>query len=193
MPTEVPVPTDLSAPTADLALRGTAVLEQGLVPDALVLCAGERILWAGPAEHAPAELLPGGDRVLEHDGLILPGLVDLHCHGGGGASFPDSEDAEEMLAAVAATIGKTVVDVIALHAGVEHRVALVLVDMHGLPVAEAAQILDIPTGTVKSRCSRGREALGKILAAAGVGVDGTSGAAASSDTTGHQTDEGRRP
>lgn len=100
MPTDVPVPTALSAPTADLALRGTAVLEQGLVPDALVLCAGERILWAGPAAHAPAELLPEGDRVLEHDGLILPGLVDLHCHGGGGASFPDSEGAEEMLAAV---------------------------------------------------------------------------------------------
>ena len=100
MPTDVPVPTDLSAPTADLALRGTAVLEQGLVPDALVLCAGERILWAGPAAHAPAGLLPEDDRVLEHDGLILPGLVDLHCHGGGGASFPDSEGAEEMLAAV---------------------------------------------------------------------------------------------
>ena len=100
MPTDVPVPTDLSAPTADLALRGTAVLEHGLVPDALVLCAGERILWAGPAAHAPAGLLPEDDRVLEHDGLILPGLVDLHCHGGGGASFPDSEGAEEMLAAV---------------------------------------------------------------------------------------------
>lgn len=100
MPTDVPVPTDLSAPTADLALRGTAVLEQGLVPDALVLCAGERILWAGPAAHAPAGLLPEDDRVLEHDGLILPGLVDLHCHGGGGASFPDSEGAGEMLAAV---------------------------------------------------------------------------------------------
>ena len=100
MPTDVPVPTDLSAPTADLALRGTAVLEQGLVPDALVLCAGERILWAGPAAHAPAELLPEDSRGLEHDGLILPGLVDLHCHGGGGASFPDSEGAEEMLAAV---------------------------------------------------------------------------------------------
>lgn len=100
MPTDVPVPTDLSAPTADLALRGTAVLEQGLVPDALVLCAGEWILWAGPAAHAPAELLPEDSRVLEHDGLILPGLVDLHCHGGGGASFPDSEGAEEMLTAV---------------------------------------------------------------------------------------------
>lgn len=95
------MPTDVPVPTIDLALRGTAVLEQGLVPDALVLCAGERILWAGPADHAPAGLLPGEDRVVhEHDGLILPGLVDLHCHGGGGASFPDSEDAEAMLDAV---------------------------------------------------------------------------------------------
>ncbi|GAA8843943.1 RNA polymerase sigma factor SigM [Helicobacter pylori] len=73
----------------------------------------------------------------------------------------------------------------------ERRVALVLVDMHGVPVAEAAQVLDIPTGTVKSRCSRGREALGKALAAAGIDARGTSDAAASSDTTGHQADEGR--
>ena len=113
---------------------------------------------------------------------------------------PTSELTDEVIASVppaAAATGK--VDTrLAVHEALtrlsdEHRVALVLVDMHGLPVAEAAQILDIPTGTVKSRCSRGREALGKILAAAGVGVDGTSGAAASSDTTGHQTDEGRRP
>ena len=81
----------------DLALRGTAVLEQGVVPGALVLVHGERIRWAGPAEHAPAH---EAARTLEHEGLILPGLVDLHCHGGGGASFPDSEGAEEMLAAV---------------------------------------------------------------------------------------------
>ena len=39
------------------------------------------------------------------------------------------------------------------------RMALVLVDMHGLPVAEAAQVLGVAEGTVKSRCFRGREAL----------------------------------
>lgn len=113
---------------------------------------------------------------------------------------PTSELTDEVIASVppAADATGKVDTRLAVHEALtrlseEHRVALVLVDMHGLPVAEAAQILDIPTGTVKSRCSRGREALGKILAAAGVGVDGTSGAAASSDTTGHQTDEGRRP
>ena len=81
----------------DLAVRGTAVLEQGVVPDALVLVRGERILWAGPAEQAPEH---EAARALAHDGLVLPGLVDLHCHGGGGASFPDSSTAEEMLTAV---------------------------------------------------------------------------------------------
>jgi RNA polymerase sigma-70 factor (ECF subfamily) len=42
---------------------------------------------------------------------------------------------------------------------VEQRAALVLVDMEGYSVEEAAQILDCAVGTVKSRCSRGRTRL----------------------------------
>lgn len=45
----------------------------------------------------------------------------------------------------------------------EHRAALVLVDMEGLSVQEAAVALDIPTGTVKSRCARGRSRLAALL------------------------------
>ncbi|MFI8963258.1 RNA polymerase sigma factor SigM [Streptomyces sp. NPDC053493] len=45
----------------------------------------------------------------------------------------------------------------------EQRAALVLVDMQGYPVAEAARILDVPTGTVKSRCARGRARLLPML------------------------------
>lgn len=41
----------------------------------------------------------------------------------------------------------------------EQRVALVLVDMIGHSVAEAAQIMAVAEGTVKSRCARGRAAL----------------------------------
>nr|WP_134002630.1 RNA polymerase sigma factor SigM [Streptomyces sp. 846.5] len=41
----------------------------------------------------------------------------------------------------------------------EQRAALVLVDVQGYPVAEAALILDVPVGTVKSRCARGRARL----------------------------------
>jgi RNA polymerase sigma-70 factor (ECF subfamily) len=39
------------------------------------------------------------------------------------------------------------------------RAALVLVDMLGYPVAEAATILGVSDGTVKSRCARGRARL----------------------------------
>ncbi|MEV8307693.1 RNA polymerase sigma factor SigM [Streptomyces flavidovirens] len=45
----------------------------------------------------------------------------------------------------------------------EQRAALVLVDMQGYPVAEAARVLDVPTGTVKSRCARGRARLLPLL------------------------------
>ena len=44
------------------------------------------------------------------------------------------------------------------------RLALVLVDMEGLSVAEAAEVLGVAEGTVKSRCSRGRAALAPLLA-----------------------------
>lgn len=46
------------------------------------------------------------------------------------------------------------------------QLALTLVDMHGLSVAEAAAVLEVAEGTVKSRCSRGREAMARILRAA---------------------------
>lgn len=42
---------------------------------------------------------------------------------------------------------------------VEQRAALVLVDMQGYSVAEAAEVLGVPVGTVKSRCARGRARL----------------------------------
>lgn len=46
----------------------------------------------------------------------------------------------------------------------EQRAALVLVDMEGYPVAEAAEILSCPVGTLKSRCSRGRAKMAELLA-----------------------------
>jgi RNA polymerase sigma-70 factor (ECF subfamily) len=41
----------------------------------------------------------------------------------------------------------------------DQRVALVLVDMLDYPVAEAAELLGVAQGTVKSRCARGRARL----------------------------------
>ncbi|MFJ5230255.1 RNA polymerase sigma factor SigM [Kitasatospora sp. NPDC088391] len=45
----------------------------------------------------------------------------------------------------------------------DQRAALVLVDMQGYPVAEAAEVLGVPVGTVKSRCARGRARLLPLL------------------------------
>ncbi len=46
----------------------------------------------------------------------------------------------------------------------DHRAALVLVDMQGYSVEQAAAILECPVGTVKSRCFRGRARLAPLLA-----------------------------
>jgi RNA polymerase sigma-70 factor (ECF subfamily) len=46
----------------------------------------------------------------------------------------------------------------------EHqRTALVLVDLHGMSIAEAAAVLEVAEGTVKSRCARGRAKLLPLL------------------------------
>lgn len=45
----------------------------------------------------------------------------------------------------------------------EQRLAVVLVDLHGLSYEEVAQVMRIPIGTVKSRLSRGRMAMRDFL------------------------------
>lgn len=80
----------------DLLVRGEAVLPEGRCARAAVLVKDGQIVWAGPAEHSPARTAA---KTIDHDGLILPGLVDIHDHGGGGASFPDGADREQALVA----------------------------------------------------------------------------------------------
>jgi RNA polymerase sigma-70 factor (ECF subfamily) len=46
---------------------------------------------------------------------------------------------------------------------VEQRVAVVLVDVQGWPVAEVARLEGVPVGTVKSRCARARTRLAELL------------------------------
>lgn len=53
----------------------------------------------------------------------------------------------------------------------DQRSALVLVDMEGYSVEEAAQILGCATGTIKSRCARGRARLLPLLAHLKVAAD----------------------
>src|SRR3954470_10358714 len=53
----------------------------------------------------------------------------------------------------------------------EQAAAGVLVDVEGFPVAQAADILEVPVGTVKSRCARARARLAHLLADSGAGSD----------------------
>jgi RNA polymerase sigma-70 factor (ECF subfamily) len=46
---------------------------------------------------------------------------------------------------------------------VDQRAAVVAVDMQGYSVADAARLLGVPQGTVKSRCARGRARLALML------------------------------
>src|SRR5512139_1851187 len=64
-----------------MMLRGPALLDGALVPDGVIRVEDDRITAAAEFDGAQ---LPGAERV---SGTILPAYVDIHCHGGGGASF----------------------------------------------------------------------------------------------------------
>ncbi len=70
----------------------------------------------------------------------------------------------------------------------DQKAALVLVDLEGYPVQEAAEILEVPVGTVKSRCSRGRARLAVLLS----DLAPPPGTAPGSDAS-HLEDPGRAP
>ncbi|WP_413452325.1 amidohydrolase family protein [Georgenia phoenicis] len=82
-------------------LRGRVVTPSAVLDDGVVAWEGERLTWVGDAGEAPAELRDAVGAATPVYGYVLPGLVDLHCHGGGGASFPDAEDAATARVAVA--------------------------------------------------------------------------------------------
>lgn len=76
---------------------------------------------------------------------------------------PDAVAAREVALDVTAALA---------HLPVEQRSALVLVDMYGWSVEEAARALDCAPGTVKSRCARGRARLLPLLRPAGGNPEG---------------------
>lgn len=58
---------------------------------------------------------------------------------------------------------------------IQQRVAVVAVDMEGYSIAETAQLLGVPEGTVKSRCARGRARLAHLLGYLDAGATGRTG------------------
>lgn len=78
-------------------VRGRLVLPDTVVEDGVVVIDDGHLTWVGPRSACPVDLVHVP--TLGPASTVLPGLVDLHCHGGGGASFPDARDVEEARAA----------------------------------------------------------------------------------------------
>ncbi|WRS30168.1 amidohydrolase family protein [Actinomycetaceae bacterium MB13-C1-2] len=76
--------------------RGLVVLPDEEIADGVVITESDRIIWVGPAAAIPDELSGVSSEDLPDGAIIIPGLIDVHCHGGGGASFPDSTDLEQI-------------------------------------------------------------------------------------------------
>ncbi|TJY65376.1 N-acetylglucosamine-6-phosphate deacetylase [Arthrobacter sp. CAU 1506] len=71
-------------------VRGRIVSSGTTLDDGVVACEGDRIRYAGPASHFdPA----GWQHVdLPADSLLLPGLIDTHCHGAYGGDFSSADE-----------------------------------------------------------------------------------------------------
>jgi RNA polymerase sigma-70 factor (ECF subfamily) len=88
---------------------------------------------------------------------------DLDDYGDRGSSYTSTSAVDEPEAAAISDDRRRAVLAALATLPVEQRAALVLVDMEGYPVAEVAEMLGCAEGTVKSRCSRGRDRLAVLL------------------------------
>jgi RNA polymerase sigma-70 factor, ECF subfamily len=77
--------------------------------------------------------------------------------------LPERETADRRPDPAVDVATKMVVNDALASLSVEYRLAVLLVDVEGWSMTEAAQVLEVPVGTVKSRCSRGRARLAVLL------------------------------
>lgn len=78
-------------------LRGRVVAPYDVIDDGVVVIGGDRLVYVGPAGDLPAGLCDLEPP--EPVGTVLPGLVDIHCHGGGGHTLATDDVAEARAAA----------------------------------------------------------------------------------------------
>jgi N-acetylglucosamine-6-phosphate deacetylase len=96
----------MTTPAVLVVLRGRVVAPDRVIEDGAVVIARDRIVWVGAVESggAPAEFAAAvaATSAPAPGTILLPGLVDVHDHGGGGggASFPDATDADDARRAV---------------------------------------------------------------------------------------------
>ncbi|MDV8066982.1 amidohydrolase family protein [Rhodococcus sp. IEGM 1366] len=70
-----------------MILRGKLITGGRMLADGVVETSGDRVVWAGPASERTDQLPEPADPGT----TIIPGLVDVHCHGAGGFGFPEAD------------------------------------------------------------------------------------------------------
>ena len=91
------------------------------------------------AKRCPTESLDEGEEIDWHEGVAAPGEPP--------EALAEQRDLSRRVQRALARLPHT------------QRVTVVLVDLQGLSYAEAARVLRVPVGTVRSRLSRGRRAV----------------------------------
>lgn len=81
-------------------LRGRVVTPERIIDDGAVASEAGTLTYVGPWRDAPADVA-ATDLAPAPGEYLLPGLVDVHNHGGGGVSFPDSTSPADIARAVA--------------------------------------------------------------------------------------------
>lgn len=75
---------------------GSVILaDEVLIPGAVVTD-GDEIAWVGKFVDLPEEFADVEKADIPPSAFVMPGLVDVHCHGGGGASFPDAKSLDDV-------------------------------------------------------------------------------------------------
>jgi N-acetylglucosamine-6-phosphate deacetylase len=111
------------------ALRGTVVTPVATLSDGVVVIDGDRIAAVLPADHYTG---PAPEQVP----VILPGLVDVHCHGGGGGSFTSGDPEQVAIAS-------------------EHHRACGTTTLVGSTVSDSPEVLLTVVSTLADACEQG--------------------------------------
>lgn len=90
---------DTSLPVPDVLVAGTMITDGSRLDDAVVAVKDDTIVFAGPATDAPTTPDWPEPAVVPADAVLLPGLVDLHCHGGAGGDFGSGDREQARTAA----------------------------------------------------------------------------------------------
>jgi N-acetylglucosamine-6-phosphate deacetylase len=126
------------------------VTDGSVIDDGVVAVVGDRVGYAGPVAGWDGELPPPAP-----DRLLLPGLVDLHCHGAAGYGFPD-DDTDGVLAAAAHHLA--------------HGTTTLLASLVSAPAAVLRERLALLAPLVRAGTFAGVHLEGPFLAAARCGA-----------------------